>query len=204
MNLPAHMYPGRRSQISHNKEMRVVRPIINSTFVSLDGVVNHMGKWHFDYVGDEPDALAFDQLQSADAMLMGRATYDVYAPAWSSREGRYPDLINAIPKYVASTTLTAPTWNNTTVLEGDLVEAVRRLKEQEGGPILQHGVGAVTKTLLAAGLVDEMHLWYHPVLAGAGGPDDVLLTPGLNVVFETTGTRALDNGVVVISLRARR
>lgn len=179
-----------------------MRSVVNSTFVSLDGVVNHMERWHFDYLSEESDALALSQLQAADGMLMGRATYDVYASSWPGRDGAYADRLNAMPKYVASTTLTDPTWSGATVLEGDLVDAVRRLKEQDGGPILQHGVGAVTKTLLAAGLVDEMHLWYHPVLPGAGGPDDVLLTPGLNVTFETTGTRVFANGIVVISLRA--
>lgn len=180
-----------------------MRPIVNTTFVSLDGVVNHMEKWHFDLVGNESDVLALAQLQAADAMLMGRKTYEVYASSWPGRDGTYADLINAMPKYVASTTLTDPEWHGATVLEGDLVEAVRQLKEQPGGAILQHGFGAVTRTLLAAGLVDELHLWYHPVLAGIGGPDDVLLTDGLNLTLETTGTQVFDNGIVVISLRTR-
>lgn len=178
-----------------------MRPLINSTFVSLDGVVNHMEKWHFDYVDEETNAFALDQLRDAEAMLMGRATYDVYAAAWPGRDGEYADRINEMPKYVASTTLTEPTWAGTTVLDGDLVDSVRELKNQDDGPILQHGVGTVTKTLLAAGLVDELHLWYHPVLAGAGGPDDVLLTPGLNISFQTTGTRVFGNGLVVMSMR---
>jgi dihydrofolate reductase len=179
-----------------------LRSIVNSTFVSLDGVVNHMDKWHFDYVDDETDDLAMQHLNDADVMLMGRATYDSYAAAWPSRDGKLADRLNAMPKYVASTTLTDPTWNNTTVLDDDLVTAVRALKEQDGGDILQHGIGPVTKTLLAAGLIDVVHLWFHPVLAGAGGPADVLLTPGLNVRFETLGTQVLTNGIVVVSLKA--
>ena len=178
-----------------------MRPLINSTFVSLDGVVNHMEKWHFDYIDEETDAFALTQLRDAEAMLMGRATYDVYAAVWPQRGGEYAERLNHMPKYVASTTLTEPAWAGTTVLDGDLVEAVRELKNQDGGPILQHGVGSVTKTLLAAGLVDELHLWYHPVLAGAGGPEDMLLTPGLNITFQTTGTRVFTNGLVVMSMR---
>ncbi|MEU5884100.1 dihydrofolate reductase family protein [Spirillospora sp. NPDC047279] len=92
--------------------------IVNSTFVSLDGVVNHMEKWHFDYLSDQGDQLAPAQLEEADAMLMGRDTYEVYAGAWPSRDGDYADRINAIPKYVASSTLSDPTWHGTQVLAG--------------------------------------------------------------------------------------
>ncbi|MGA9101068.1 dihydrofolate reductase family protein [Aeromicrobium sp.] len=180
-----------------------MRSLVNSTFVSLDGVVNHMDKWHFDYVSDETDDLALQHLNDAEVMLMGRATYDSYASAWPSRDGKLADRLNEMPKYVASTTLTDPEWNNTTVLSGDLVTAVKQLKEQDGGDILQHGVGAVTKTLIAAGLVDVLHLWIHPVLAGAGGPDDTLLTQGLNVAFDTIGSQTLSNGLVVMSLKAK-
>jgi dihydrofolate reductase len=172
---------------------------VNSTFVSLDGVVNHMDRWHFDYISDQTHELAMRQLREADAMLMGRATYDVYESAWPTRDGDYPDLINAIPKYVVSTTLTDPHWNSTTVLP--TIDAAVALRET--GTILMHGFGPVAKSLAAAGLLDELHLWYHPVLAGAGGPEDVLLTPGLNVAFDHLATTTFDNGVVVISLQSR-
>lgn len=173
---------------------------VNSTFVSLDGVINHMDRWHFDYVSDQTNDLALRQLQQADAMLMGRATYEVYAAVWPERDGEYADRINALPKHVVSTTLAEPQWNHTTVVT--TVDAAAQLKEA-GGTILMHGFGAVAKGLVGAGLLDELHLWYHPVLAGVGDVDDVLLTPGLHAVFEHTATTTFDNGVVVISLQKR-
>lgn len=179
-----------------------MRSIVNSTFVSLDGVVNHMQTWHFDYVDPESDALAMDQLAASDAMLMGRETYDVYAPAWSTRDGEYANRINALPKYVVSSTLTDPQWN-ASVISGDVVEQVRALKQGDGGPILMHGFGPVVKTLLGAGLLDELHLWFHPVLAGVGGKDELLHTDGLTVSFDHADTRVLKSGVVVLSYRAK-
>src|SRR4029450_11113400 len=96
--------------------------IVNSTFVSLDGVQggDRMDAWHFDYVDDELGNITSEQLFASDAMLMGRATYDAYAAVWPSRSNEYSDRINSMPKYVASTTLTAPDWTNTTVIGGDL------------------------------------------------------------------------------------
>jgi dihydrofolate reductase len=180
-----------------------MRKIVNSTFVSLDGVVNHMEKWHFDYISEQSDQLAMRQLEDAGAMLMGRNTYEIYAQAWPQRDGEYADRINALPKHVASSTLTDPSWNNTTVLGSNLTDAVAELKAADGGDILMHGFGPVATALIRAGLLDELHLWYHPVLAGVGSDDDVLLTPGLNVAFETTGVELFDNGTVVMSMRAR-
>jgi dihydrofolate reductase len=180
-----------------------MRSIVNSTFVSLDGVVNHMDKWHFNYVDSETDAFALDQLMASDAMLMGRKTYDVYASAWPNRDGVYAEKINSLPKYVASSSLTEPTWHRTTVLSGDLVESVRNLKAEPGGPILMHGYGPVAKTLLGAGLLDELHLWVHPVLAGAGAAEDLLLHAGLNVVLQPAGQHTFKNGVIVLSYHAR-
>jgi dihydrofolate reductase len=175
--------------------------ISTSTFVSLDGVVNHMDKWHFDYVDDEASELALEQLQAADAMLMGRKTYEVYAGAWPQRDGTYADAINAVPKYVASTTLSEPAWHNTSVLDGDLIEAVRALRAKDDTSILMHGYGPVAKTLLQANLLDELHLWVHPHLAGVGDAGDLILHHGLTKKLALTATRTLGSGIVVLTLR---
>jgi dihydrofolate reductase len=179
-----------------------MRPVINSTFVSLDGVVNHMEKWHFDYVDDESDAIALEQVSAGGAILMGRNTYEIYAAAWPSMKSPVADVLNRMPKYVVSTSITKPTWENTTVIADDPIGRIRAMREDPGDPILMHGFGPLAKELLREGLLDELHLWVHPVLAGVGGPDDVLLTPGLNVTLTHTGTRPLSSGVVLLSYRA--
>jgi dihydrofolate reductase len=174
--------------------------IVNSTFVSLDGVINHMDRWHFDYVDAESDAFTLRQLEDADAMLMGRRTYEIYAQAWPGRNGEYADRINALPKYVASTTLTDPAWANTTVLNGQLVQAVKDLGDRN---ILMHGYGPVAKTLVQHGLLDELYLWVHPMLAGIGAPpDDMLISDGLNTRLTLLEAQKLRSGVVILSYRA--
>lgn len=174
--------------------------LTTSAFVSLDGVVNHMEKWHFDYTDEESDALALEQVQAATAMVMGRKTYEVYAGAWPGRDGTYADTINAMPKHVASTTLTEPTWHNTTVLGGDLVAAVRELRDHDGAALLMHGYGPVAKTLLEADLLTDLHLWVHPHLAGVGDAEDLLIHPGLNKKLELSEVRTFASGVVVLHL----
>ena len=142
--------------------------IINSTFVSIDGVINHMDAWHFDYTDDETDRITLEQIMASDAMLMGRHTYDVYASAWPEREGAYPDRINSIRKYVASTTLDKPDWNNTTVLEGDVVEEVTKLKQELDGEIVIPASYQLGRTLIEHDLVDALRLVVFPVVLGAG------------------------------------
>jgi dihydrofolate reductase len=179
-----------------------MRSVVNSTFATLDGIINHMEGWHFSAIDDDMDTLTLEQLEASDAMLMGRRTYEAYAAAWPTRTGAYPDRINALPKYVATTTLTAPEWANTTVIDRDLVGRVREMKAQDGGDILTHGFGPVAKTLLREGLLDELHLWFHPAFAGVGDAGDRLFDPGLTVGLTHTGTRELKSGVVVLSYRA--
>ncbi|MBM7789319.1 dihydrofolate reductase family protein [Tenggerimyces flavus] len=176
--------------------------VVNSTFISLDGVINKMEAWHFDYISDETSEITLDQLKAADAMLMGRTTYEIYAGAWPNRDGDYPELINAVPKYVASTTLKDPEWNNTTVIDGDVVEFVRKLREAPGGDILMHGFGPVAGELMKNGLLDVLHLWVHPKLAGVGESGDLLLRQGVNNALTLTGNRALSNGIVMLSYEA--
>jgi len=175
--------------------------IVNSTFVSLDGVINHMERWHFDFIDDEYDAVALEQLRDSDALLMGRHTYEVYASAWPDRDGEYAELINGMPKYVASATLQAPGWANTTVLHGDLAEAVTKLKQATERTILMHGYGPVAKTLVRRGLLDELVLWVHPMLAGVGTPSDMLISDGLNTRLTLLDVKTLASGVVILSYR---
>jgi dihydrofolate reductase len=176
-----------------------MRRIINSTYVSLDGLTEHLERWHFEYIDDDADAFTLELLSTSDALLMGRRTYESFAEAWPPRGGEVADKINAMTKYVASSTLEKADWHNSTVIEGDLAEAVAKLKQEPGRDILTYGVGSVAETLLEHGLLDELHLWVHPVLAGVGGVGDTLLHDGNSARFKLAGTRTFDSGVVVLS-----
>lgn len=175
--------------------------IINSTFVSLDGVINHMEAWHFSYVDDESGEVALEHMRPCEAILMGRGTYEVYAAAWPERDGELADKLNSMRKYVASTTLDKADWNNTTIISSDLVGEVTKLKEQPGD-ILMHGFGPVAHTLLNEGMLDELHLWIHPAFAGVGTTDDMLFTEGTNRHLTLTATRPLSSGIVILTYQA--
>ena len=179
-----------------------MRRIVNSTFVSLDGVINHMDRWHFDYVDDELSALALDQLRDSDALLLGRHTYDIYASAWPGRDGELADRINAIPKYVASTTMQTADWTNTTIIRGTLVEAVTKLKAEDGKNILMHGYGPVAKTLMRNGLLDTLCLWIHPVLAGVGTTGDMIWGEDVHARLALEDVKTLASGVVMLTYGA--
>ena len=178
-----------------------MRKIVNSTFVSLDGVINHMDRWHFDFVDDELEALALDQVRDSDALLLGRNTYDIYASAWPGRDGELADRLNAMAKYVVSTTLQTPAWTNTTVIGSDLVEEATKLKNEDGKNILMHGYGPVAKTLMRNGLLDELSLWVHPVLAGVGTADDMIWSEGVHARLAREDVTTLASGVVMLTYR---
>ena len=148
-----------------------MRKLVESTFVSLDGSIENPQNWSPPYWDDEHHAYARKLLWDADALLLGRKTYEGFAEAWPPRAGadEFTDRINAMPKYVASSTLKDAdmTWN-ATVLEGDTVEAIRKLKDEGGGNLVKYGTGELDRTLLEHGLVDEFHFWVFPVLAGGG------------------------------------
>ncbi|MBV9804779.1 MAG: dihydrofolate reductase family protein [Solirubrobacterales bacterium] len=151
--------------------------LVISEFVSLDGVFEdpggagdyEHGGWSFEYDrGKEGGQFKLDEVMEAEAHLLGRITYDEFAAAWPSRAGEYADKLNGDPKYVVSHTLSDPTWNNTTVLGGDAVESVTRLRKQLDGTLLVVGSGTLARTLLAAELVDELRLMVFPTLLGRG------------------------------------
>jgi dihydrofolate reductase len=151
--------------------------IVVTEFVSLDGVMEDPGGsedfkhggWAFEFSrGEEGDRFKLDETMSSDALLLGRTTYEGFADAWPSREGEFADKFNTMPKYVVSSTLGDPEWTNSTVLNGDLVEAVSKLREQPGGDIVVHGSAQLVQGLLADDLVDELRLMVFPVVLGAG------------------------------------
>lgn len=149
------------------------------TQITLDGVVQDNGRWARGKGDDETRAFITEIYQRADAFLFGRRTYELFADSWGPMRGHPIGVaLNEAPKYVASTSLTAPRWENTTVLGGDLVAAVGELKAKPGGELQVHGSGTLVRWLLANGLIDEMTLIVIPVIVGQGarlfpetGPD---------------------------------
>jgi dihydrofolate reductase len=179
-----------------------MRKLINSTYITLDGVIDNPA-WTTPYFDEEAAAFAGTQTEAADALLMGRKTYEGFASVWPNMDESDPATgaayFNSVKKYVASTTLTDPEWNNTEVLRGDTVAAVAALKAQEGGDILQYGYGSLTTTLIKAGLLDEVRFWIHPVLVG--GPSVSAALADVSASFELVGTKVQKSGVIIASYR---
>jgi len=127
------------------------------------------GGWSFKISrGDEGDKFKLDEAFASEALLLGRVTYEGFAEAWPSRDGEFADKFNNMPKYVVSSTLDEPEWNNSTVLKGDVVEEVRKLKEEQDGDIVVHGSARLVQTLIEHDLVDELRLMVYPVVLGSG------------------------------------
>jgi dihydrofolate reductase len=178
-----------------------MRQLINSTYVTLDGLIGDMEKWHFGYSDDASERVASELLAGADTLLLGRHTYDAFAGAWPTRTGEMADTFNAMKKYVASTTLEKAEWNNTDIISTDLAETVARIKQEPGGHIVTYGFGPVAETLLQHGLLDELWLWIHPVLVGQIGTSETLFRDGNAATMTLLNTRVLDSGVVILSYR---
>lgn len=173
-----------------------MRKIITSTMVSLNGVMDNPQNWSFQYMNEEVMKYAYDQLFASDALIMGRETFEGFADAWSSRAGAdaFADRMNALPKYVASRTMTEPLKWNSTLLKGDIVEAVKQLKQEPGQDILQYGCGELTHTLIQHGLVDEIRLVVFPI--AVGGTGHVFEKLSANVPMKLLSVQSFSSGVV--------
>ncbi len=151
--------------------------VVVSEFITLDGAVEDpggaeefdRGGWAFNFDrGPEGDKFELDEAMASEALLLGRVTYEGFAEAWPSRSGAFADKFNTMPKYVVSTTLKDPEWNNSTVIDGDVAEAVAELKRDVDGDILVNGSVQLVQTLMEHDLVDEYRLMVFPTILGAG------------------------------------
>ena len=153
--------------------------LVVTEFISLDGIIedpggsegSEHGGWSFRHPAPDGEQFKGDELRDSDVQLLGRVTYAGFAAAWPAMEeatGDYGKKMNAMPKVVVSTTLTEPTWNNTTIISGNVAGEVARLKAQYDGDILVQGSATLVQTLAEHGLVDEYRLMVHPVVLGTG------------------------------------
>ena len=186
--------------------------LVVSDFVTLDGVMEdpggaegfEHGGWAFHFErGAEGDRFKLDELLAADALLLGRRTYEGFAAAWPSRsdEAGFADKMNSMPKFVVSTTLERPDWSNSTVIRDDVAAEVAKLKQRPGGDILVAGSGTLVRTLMQHDLVDEYRLMVFPVLLGSGRR--LFEDGGEPRALEVVETRP-SGSVVLLTLRRAR
>lgn len=165
--------------------------IIVSEFISLDGVIEAPQNWHFPYVTDDMQEVVNADLHAAEVYLYGRVTYEEFAPFWSSTTDNafgIGDKLNHTPKYVVSSTLETVDWSNSTLIKGNLAEAISQLKQQITGTIGMTGSAKLIQALLPLGLIDELRLMVHPIVVGKGKRlfGDGMDTTGLKLIRSTS------------------
>jgi dihydrofolate reductase len=176
-----------------------MRKITASLFIALDGVVEAPDQWHFPYFNDEMGAAVDADIGAADTLLLGRKTYDSFAGAWPDREAAGEEdaeiakRLGDARKIVVSNQQLEFTWRNSEQLDGDLVEAVRALKQEPGGTIAMSGSVSVVRQLLAAGLLDELHLLVHPIAVRAGMR---LFDEGEKIPLQLVSSETFETGVL--------
>jgi dihydrofolate reductase len=185
--------------------------IVVTEFVSLDGVMEDPGgsesfkhgAWSFEFDrGEEGDRFKLDETLSSEALLLGRVTYEGFAEAWPPRDGEFADKFNAMPKYVVSSTLEEPEWNNSTVLKGDVLEEVTKLKQELDGNIVVHGSAQLVQTLVEHDLVDELRLMVYPVVLGAG--KRLFGETSDKKPLRLVGSQAVGDGVTILTYEPTR
>ena len=175
--------------------------IVATEYATLDAVFEEPGSWPFQFWSDEALTFKSDELLASDAMLLGRVTYQGFAAAWPSMhdEQGFADRMNSLPKYVVSTTLKETTWNNSTLLKGNVVDEVTMLKQQIERDILRGGSGQLVRTLMQHNLIDEYRFMLHPIVLGNGKR---LFADGLDTsVLQLASTQAFSSGVVILTYR---
>jgi len=173
-----------------------MRKLEIATLMSLDGVVSDPQSWAERYFDAEAVEQSLRRLETADAFLMGRGSYEYFLPTWPKAQGAYMGRLNAMPKYVFSSTLERADWHNTRVVAGDVVEAVRQLKADGSGDLVAYGFGQLSQTLLEHDMVDELTFFIHPIIVGNGRPLD---GPGAPKHLSLRRCEARSSGVLAVS-----
>jgi dihydrofolate reductase len=179
-----------------------MRKIVVTMFVSLDGVVEAPEKWSFPFWNDEISKLKHDELFAADALLLGRLTYEGFAAAWPHRKADvFADRINSLPKFAVSTTLKNLEWNNSKLIATNVAEEVTKLKQEAGQDLLVYGGPTMVDTLMRGDLIDEYRLLVYPVVLGSGKR---LFKDGSNAKLKLAQSKTFDSGVVLLSYEPAR
>jgi dihydrofolate reductase len=171
-----------------------MRKLIVTEFITLDGVYDESIPWRNAYSPDDGQ-FKYDELFASDALLFGRVTFEGFVKYWPSATGAFAERMNKLPKFVATTSLKSLEWN-ASILEGDVIAAVRALKRQVGGNILTYGSGTFVQTLLRHGLVDELRLMVFPLVLGSGKR---LFSSGDRLSLELISSRDLGAGVMLLT-----
>jgi dihydrofolate reductase len=180
-------------------EENTMRKIVAGLFISLDGVVESPDKWQFPYFNDQMGAEVGAQMDAADAMLLGRVTYQEFASYWPSAPADDPFTarMNGTPKYVVSTTLDTVAWQNSTLINGNVGAEITRLKQQPGKNIGITGSATLVRSLLRDGLLDELRLLVHPVVVGGG--KRLFEGMGEQVALTLVESRTFSTGVLALT-----
>lgn len=175
-----------------------MRKVVSGLFISLDGVTESPDKWQFDNFDEDMMATMGSHIDAEDTILLGRVTYEEWAPYWpTSTDEPYASHINNTPKYVVSTTLDKVEWQNSTLIKGNLAEAIAQLKQQPGKNIGVSGSSTLVRSLLQADLLDELILMIHPVVAGSGKR---LFTDGSELKrMKLVDSKITSTGVVILT-----
>jgi dihydrofolate reductase len=178
--------------------------LVATEYVSVDGVMDEPGHWSFAFWSEEASKFKEEELHATDALLLGRVTYEGFAAAWPTMKdtGEFGERMNSIKKYVVSSTLTNPTWNNTTVIAGDPVEEIKKLRAQPGKDLLLSGSSTLVRSLIPHDLIDEFRLMVHPIVLGKG--KRLFHGDEPERVLQLTGVKQFPSGVTVLSYEPRR
>ena len=180
-----------------------MRKLVAAEFLSLDGVMESPDKWHFPYFNDEMGQAVGEGFETSDALLMGRVLYEEWAAYWPQQdpeENPVAAQMNGVQKYVVSTTLEEPLeWSNSTLIKENVAEEIEKLKNQPGKDIVISGSGALVRSLLADGIIDELKLMIHPILVGGG--KRLFDEEGETKLLELVDSKTFSTGVLYLTYR---